>query len=286
MASRVKSSVKHFFENFLKVLKRPDMVLLPGNLAFFFVLAIVPSIGLISYVASILNLSTNYIFGFLEGMFSKEVADLLLSVSFNGISGFNFAITILIGLYLASNGADCIITTSNAIYRIDNKSWIKRRIKACFMSFMIIVFFIFVLLIEVFGKSIVEIIMNADLNQELINNIVLVFKILEGPITWLIMFFFVKFLYHIAPDRNKNKLKITNYGAVFTTVMWIIGTTVYSYYATNFASYTTLYGGLANVVILMIWIYFLSFTFTIGIALNYKEEKFILEKTGTIEKVE
>ena len=86
MASRVKSSVKHFFENFLKVLKRPDMVLLPGNLAFFFVLAIVPSIGLISYVASILNLSTNYIFGFLEGMFSKEVADLLLSVSFNASS--------------------------------------------------------------------------------------------------------------------------------------------------------------------------------------------------------
>lgn len=286
MASRVKVSVKQFFEYFMKVLKRPDIILLPGNLAFFFVLAIVPSIGLISYVASNLNLSTNYIFGFLEGMFSKEVADLLLGVSFNGISGFNFIITIIIGLYLASNGADCIITTSNAIYRIENKSWLRRRIKACFMSFMIIIFFIFVLLIEVFGKSIVEIVMNADLNEQLIYDIVLVFRILEGPITWIIMFIFVKFLYHIAPDRRKNKFKITSYGAIFTTVMWIIGTTIYSYYATNFASYTTLYGGLANVVILMIWIYYLSLTFTIGIALNYKKEKFILEKTGTIEKVE
>lgn len=34
MASRVKSSVKRFIDNFFKVIKRPDMVLLPGNLAF------------------------------------------------------------------------------------------------------------------------------------------------------------------------------------------------------------------------------------------------------------
>lgn len=280
MASRVKTSVKHFLDNFFKVLKRPDMGLLPGNLAFFFVLAIVPSIGLISYLASILNLSTNYIFEFIEGMFSKDVADLLLGVSFEAMSGFKFAVTIIIGLYLASNGADCLITTSNAIYHIDNKPWILRRIKACGMSLFIIINFIFILIMEVFGTSIVDLIMNSSLNAEVIKDIVLVFKILEGPITWLIMFIFIKMLYSMAPDK---KTAVTNYGAVFTTVMWIIGTNVYSYYATNFASYTTLYGGLANVVILMIWIYFLSFTFTVGLALNYKEEKFMLEKTGTIE---
>lgn len=283
MASRIKSSVSRFIDNFFKVIKRPDMVLLPGNLAFFFVLAIVPSVGLISFAASMLNLNTNLIFGFLEGMFSKDVADLVLSVSFNGMSGFKFVVTIVLGLYLASNAADCMITTTNAIYGIDNKSWILRRIKACGMTFMIIILLIFVLLVEVFGKSIVEIIMSANLNPEIINDIVLVFKIIEGPLTWLIMFGIIKFLYSAAPS-GKIKGKITNYGAIFTTVMWIIGTTFYSYYATNYASYQTLYGGLANVVVLMIWLYYLSYTFTIGIALNYKEQEFILEKTGTIEK--
>ena len=77
MASRVKSSVKRFIDNFFKVVKRPDMVLLPGNLAFFFVLAIVPTIGLISYAASMLNLNTNLIFRFLESLFSKEVVILM-----------------------------------------------------------------------------------------------------------------------------------------------------------------------------------------------------------------
>lgn len=282
MASRVKSSIKRFIDNFFKVVKRPDMVLLPGNLAFFFVLAIVPTIGLISYAASMLNLNTNLIFGFLESLFSKEVADLLLSVNFDAMSGFKFVATILLGLYLASNAADCMITTTNAIYEIENKPWILRRIKACGMTFMIIVLLVFVLLVEVFGKSIVEIIINADLNPELINNIVLAFKILEGPLTWLIMFGVIKFLYSVAPSR-KMKKRITSYGAMFTTIMWILGTAFYSYYATNYASYQTLYGGLANVVVLMIWLYYLSYTFTIGIALNYKEEENIHEKNGTIE---
>ena len=38
---------------------------------------------------------------------------------------------------------------------------------------------------------------------------------------------------------------------------------------------------LNNIVILMLWIYFLAYAFTIGMALNYRKEE-ELEKTGTI----
>ena len=95
------------------------------------------------------------------------------------------------------------------------------------------------------------------------------------------MFIIIKLLYTIAPDR-KIKGTVVNYGAIFTTIMWILGTSLYAYYATNFASYTALYGGIANVIILMIWMYFLCYVFTIGIALNYREEK-RLEETGRID---
>ena len=75
MASRIRSEVKRFFNNFFKVIKRPDMVLLPGNLSFFFVLAIVPTVALISYFASILNVNTNLIYDFLSNsFFEKELS--------------------------------------------------------------------------------------------------------------------------------------------------------------------------------------------------------------------
>ena len=280
MASRIKEETKRFLNNFFKVIKRPDMVLLPGNLSFFFVLAIVPTVALITYTASILNLNTSLIYEFLSNRFSESVANIVLGVSFTGMSGFKFAITIIIGLYIASNGADCIITTSNAIYGIDNKSWIKRRLKAICMTFLLIFLFILILIIQVFGNTIVDILSSANLSSHIIDPIVFTFKIVEGPITWLVIFFIIKLLYSIAPDRN---LKQVNYGAIFTTIMWILGTTMYAYYATNFASYAALYGGIANVIILMIWMYFLCYVFTIGIALNYREEK-RLEKNGSLSK--
>jgi hypothetical protein len=60
--TKVKTSVKDFWDNFVKVLRRPDMIILPGNLSFFFFLAIIPFLGMISYGASFLNLSTDYLY--------------------------------------------------------------------------------------------------------------------------------------------------------------------------------------------------------------------------------
>ena len=65
--------------------------------------------------------------------------------------------------------------------------------------------------------------------------------------------------------------------------MWIIVTAMYSYYISHFANYALFYGGLANIVMLMLWVYFLAFIFVIGMALNQKEEIIKLEKTGVIK---
>ena len=94
--NNAKNTIKDFFENFYRVLRRRDMVLLPGTLSFFFVLAIIPTLGLISYGASILNLSTDLLYDFIAGSFSTEMADLILGVSLDNIVGIQFFITVLI----------------------------------------------------------------------------------------------------------------------------------------------------------------------------------------------
>ena len=114
------------------------------------------------------------------------------------------------------------------------------------------------------------------------NNVSTIITFLQGPITWLIMFFFIKILYTIAPNKRV-KSKNVGYGALFTSFSWVIITSIYSYYINNIAHYSTFYGGLANLVILMFWIYLLAYVFTIGMALNYRKEEVELEKTGTIK---
>ena len=133
--TKAKKTIKEFFQNFVRVIRRSDMVILPGNLAFFLVLAIIPSLGLISYAASMLNLSVSVLYDFIANSFSKDMANLILGVNLSNSSGIHFFITLIVGFYIASNGADSIITASNTIYGIENKSWLKRRLKAFGLSF-------------------------------------------------------------------------------------------------------------------------------------------------------
>ena len=278
---KAKTSIKDFFANFFRVLRRPDMVALPGNLAFFFVLAIIPTLALISYSASILNLSTDFLYDFMAKSFSSELADLILGVHLSSNMGIRFIITIVIGLYISSNGADSIITASNKIYGIKNKSWIKRRIKALGISLLIVILLLFMLIVPVFGNTITNLIKDVNLNQGITDKIISIFSLLKGPISWIIIFLIIKMIYTIAPDKKINT-RLINYGVWFTSICWIFGTKLFSWYINNYAFYSVLYGGIANIVVLMIWVYCLCYIFTVGIALNSEKDENNLLKNGTI----
>ena len=279
---KIKNKIKNFARNFKNAIKRPEMSILPGQLAFFFVLAIVPTITIISYGASLLNLSTDVIYEFLTKAFSKDLAIMLLYPERTGLSGSSLILIIVIGYYMASNGPASIILTSNAIYGEKQESWIRRRLKAFVMTFFLILLFIFILIVPVFGETITDILIEINVKSNILNYIIKIYNLLKGPLTWLIIFIFIKILYKIAPNKEIES-KNVNIGAVFTSIGWILVTNIYSYYINNFAHYTTYYGGLANIVILMLWFYLLAFIFTVGMALNYrKEEERELEKTGMI----
>ncbi len=279
---KVKLKLKEFLDNFFKVLQRPEMSILPGQLAFFFVLAIVPTITLISYEATLLNLSTDIIFDFIGEAFSPDIASLLLNTTDAKPVGFGFFSVVVIGYFIASNGPASIIVTSNTIYGEKQEGFLKRRIKAIIMTFVLVLLFIFMLIVPVFGTKIIELFKFVNVNSVVTNKVSTIITFLQGPITWLIMFFFIKILYTIAPNKRV-KSKNVGYGALFTSFSWVIITSIYSYYINNIAHYSTFYGGLANLVILMFWIYLLAYVFTIGMALNYRKEEVELEKTGTIK---
>ncbi len=283
--SHAKSSVKDFFSNFYRVLRRPEMIVLPGNLAFFFVLAIIPSLGLISFAAGLLNLSTDFIYNFIAGAFNEEVANLILGLNIPREMGLGLIITLLVGLYIASNGADALIIASNTIYGIKNKGWFRRRFKALILTFLIVLLLVFMLIIPIFGETIMSLMEEVKLNTIVSDRVISVFSFLKGPAYWLIIFIIIKTLYSVAPDKKARK-RVINYGAWFTTFGWIIGTKLFSLYVNNIANYKILYGGLATIVVLMIWLYFLSYIFTIGIALNSEKDENNLSKTSTIKKID
>ena len=53
----MKKKLKKVVKNFLKVLKRPEMSILPGHLAFYFLMSLVPIIALAALFASKLTIN-------------------------------------------------------------------------------------------------------------------------------------------------------------------------------------------------------------------------------------
>lgn len=275
-------TIKDYWKNFWAVFWQPDMLILPGQLAFFFFLSVVPIITLISYGASYLHLSIDFISNFLVKAFGHDIANLVIPIVSNQDLSTGYLITSFVGYFIASNGAASIIVASNKIYGIKDSGFIKRRIKAIIMTLFIVLLFLFMLTVPLFGDKIIDLVEYVNLNARITERIVLVFKVLKGPVSWFIIFLFIKILFTMAPDR-KIPSSYVNYGAIFTSISWVLVTTIYSYYINNFARYDVFYGGLANIVILMLWVYLLAYIFVIGIGLNYHKEEIILEKTGIID---
>ena len=121
-------------KNFYNIIMTPNMRILPGTLAFYLVLSIVPIITLVAAICSRFSLSTNDISNFFDTILPSGVEELLLSVFTNANSN-DFSIWfVIIGFILASNGAHSIILASNILYNIEDKPWLERRIKALFLT--------------------------------------------------------------------------------------------------------------------------------------------------------
>lgn len=262
--------VKKFIDNFLTVIRRPEMLVLPGQLAFFFILSVVPMLTLVSYAVVSFNLSFDVVESFISSTLGSDVASLLIPQVSNINFSIGFIVTLLVGFFFASNGASSIIITSNTIYGIEDKGFVRRRVKGMIMTLFIVILFLFIILVPLFGDSIVRVAQNIHTNSK--TTISLIIKVLNGPLSWFIIFFFIKILYTMAPDK-KIPSSQTTYGALFTSIGWILATAIYSFYINNIAHYSIFYGSLANIIVLMLYTYLLATIFTIGLALNYRRDE-------------
>ena len=268
---------KNFIKRVAKIIGRPEMQILPGQLAFYFVLMLVPILALFGTVLSLLNLSGDYVSSVIIQYLPKTAGDLIiaLSDSSSGLQMHNIVV-IITSLILASNGTGSMIVASNSIYKIKTRGFIYGKVKAVVMLLFLLLLFIIVLLVPVFGSMVFNILATV-LDSNLGDISLLVFRLLKYPLSFLLIYFFVKLLYVMAPDIKIKSKEVTT-GALFTTIIWIIATVIYAFYVENFANYTDFYGGISSIIILMLWMYILAYVFVIGMALNASKRQIEEEK--------
>lgn len=263
----MKQRVKNILTKLYNIIRKPEMLILPGNLAFFLVLSVFPIIILIGLIVSTFSLSLDSIVAFINENLPRQIFDIITTfISGKGID-FNVGFFTVTAFVLASNGPHSIIVTSNTLYNFEQGSYLNRRIKALILTILLVLLFIFIIVVLAFGNIIVKAIFEIGILKNLSSFAYSMFVYLKWPIAFFIIFFSIKLLYTIAPDYNIPS-RYVNKGAIFTTLGWILTTAIYSYYVTHFSKYDIFYGSLSNIIILMMYIYFLSYILVLGIAIN------------------
>lgn len=278
---------KKYLKKLIKILKKPEMSILPSNIAFNIILAIIPLLTIIVLIASYFDLSIDLITKLIKGMMPEQVSSAIIDVISGKGFDTNVGISNILAFFLASNGTYAIINASDALYKIDNKDEIKKRISSLIILIIIIMLLLFLAIVPIFGENIINLMHQAKILDVYVDEITIIFNILKWPLTLFIIYFNIKLIYTIAPSK-RIKSKETTIGALFTTIMWIIATAIFKFYLAYFARYDILYGNLSTLIIMLVWCYFLSYIFVLGMAINVskREQVEFLEETKKLALTE
>lgn len=273
--------MKERINRIISMVQEPEFRILPGNLAYSFFLAIIPILTITFYLLTYFNLKVEEIENLLQVTFSTKLVSFFQPV-FTGTITLNSVITLVISIIVITNGCNAIIIASDTIYNFEVSSLFKRLVKSLILSIILIILFGFMILVPLLGRTIIDFVSSLFNFAQYKQFLDTVYLILQIPVSMLVIFIIIKIIYLIAPD-DKVLSKYVNKGALFTTVMWVIITTIYSYYISNIAKYDMVYGNLANIVVLLFWFYILAFIFVMGLYISKLSSERGIERTNSIK---
>jgi membrane protein len=99
-------------------------------------------------------------------------------------------------------------------------------------------------------------------------------SIARWPFLFAIVAVTIGLLYWVAPNIvGKRRLRWIFPGSVLATLLWLAGSAGFSFYVSNFSAYANTYGGLAGVVIFLIWLWISNIVVLFGAAFSAELER-------------
>ncbi len=258
-------------KEFLEIMSDPYYQGVAEQLAFFFLLSIVPIFILLSQIFGLFSISMNYLSSVIEKYVAPEVADVIIGMFQNENTGAMNVVFIAISLWAASKSQFALIRIAN--YTIHSGkdikyNYVKERLRAV-QSIILTMFSItFGLLILVYGELIIDFVAMFIKEATGMKFEVHVFwLILRWPITMILYFLMVSYNYYIIISKDITFKEILP-GSLFGATGILVVTIGYKYYMERMANFDILYGSMATIVALMMWFYFLSWVLVLGIIVN------------------
>lgn len=248
--------------------KRDDIFALASQMAYYLILSFFPFIIFLFTLIGFSSISPDEVLNALNSILPKATVQLVnytIKEIFTYQSGGLLGLSIFLTIWTASSGFRAFLKGVDKAYNIhENRSFIKRSIISYLSTIMLAITIIITLTLLVFGKVIENYLIQVLPFSEII---VFIWELLRYGLIIVVLILIFTTIYKFSPSK-KIKWREALPGAIITTFGWLIISVAFSFYITNFSNYSRIYGSLAAVFILMIWLFLSAIIFLFGLELN------------------
>ncbi len=239
-----------------------------AELSYFLLFSLFPLLMFVNSVLARLDISRETIQPVLA-MLPQSLKELIVSyldqLSVSPSPSF-MATGVLLTLYFLSRAVRSMMRTVNDIYHVEVSRGVMMDVLISLgitAGFLVSVVCSFVLMVA--GRTILRLL------PRILPVPKAVLAITQHTGFWLMLVFIFLFLLlfnRIVPNIDLKFREIWP-GALFSLVSWIFISWAFSFYVDNMASYSVLYGSLAAIIVLMLWLYIVSMILLMGTQLNH-----------------
>jgi len=241
-----------------------------GSIAYSFFLAIFPFLlfilNLIPFITFIDNFQEKLL-AFIEKGLPPGTApyftQIFTDIAENQRAGL-LSFVFIFSIFLMANGVNSIFTGFEFSYHTKkNRTILRQYLVAVSVAIVIAVLLLFAVIATIVSTYLAQNLKELGILSgnfywiEIANFIVLIIMLLIG----------LSILYYFGTKEGK-KTGFFSIGSVFTTLMILLTTYLFSIYIENFASYNKLYGSIGTLIILMVYIWLNSNILLLGYELN------------------
>ena len=251
-----------------------------AEIAFYFLLSIVPTLILLSQLLGLFSISLDGIRDWLNtDMIRVEGADMILSLLDYSPSGVNSVFLAITAVWAASRAQFAMLRITN--YTLTDgistgKGYVRDRIRSL-KTVVITVFTIgFSLVILVYGELILKLVFGIVAGSEIAEK---TWVMIRWPIAAGLYFLMISYNYYVLPTHRVPYRAVVP-GSIFASIGLMAVTWAYSIYTSVSSGYDILYGSFSNFVALRFWFYLLSWVLFLGVILNkvWWDSRFIPEE--------
>lgn len=184
-----------------------------------------------------------------------------ITVRHRGLLSFS----VLAIIWSSSSGMGAVITSLNKAFDAEeSRPWWQERILAIFLTMGLTVFILGALLLVFFGDMLSGWVAS---RIGLGSAFRLLWDIVQWPVIMLLVLLAIELIYFFAPNI-RSRWEMFTPGAIFALGCWLAISFGFRYFVTHFLNYNAIYGTLASVMVLMLWLYLTGVSILIGGVIN------------------